>query len=110
MTQQGDVAAARTLQEESVTQAIPDYWQTAFCLEGLAETVARQGEVARAARLWGAAASLRERCGVPLSPIEQVEYEPVVATARLTLGEGPFTRAWAEGQAMTLEQVLDAPK
>ncbi|MGO8947863.1 MAG: ATP-binding protein [Ktedonobacterales bacterium] len=112
MARQGDLAAARALQEESVTlpRAFHDDWETAFCLEGLAETLAAQGEATRAARLWGAAASLRERCGVPRSPLEQVEYEPAVAAARLQLGEEAFASACAEGQATTLEQILGAPE
>lgn len=48
--QQGDLAAAHALQEESMTQAqaFDDLWEIAFCLEGLAETVAAQGEATRA--------------------------------------------------------------
>ena len=69
--------------------------------------VAAQGEHAWAAHLWGVAESLRERCGVPLSPFERVDYEPAVASARTHLGEQAFATAWAEGRTMTLEQVLD---
>ena len=60
-------------------------------------------------RLWGAAESLRERCGVPLSPLERVYYEPAVAAARTQLGAKAFEAAWTEGRSMTLDQVLVAP-
>ncbi len=68
-----------------------------------------QGEGRWAARLWGMAESLRERCGVPLWPAARLDYEPTVAAARLRLGGKPFEAAWTEGRAMTLEQVLGAP-
>jgi predicted ATPase/class 3 adenylate cyclase len=109
---QGDFAAARVLYEESLAEAraLDDSWSCAFCLEGLAVIVAAQREHAWAAHLWGVAESLRERCGVPLSPFERVDYEPAVASARTHLGEQAFATAWAEGRTMTLEQVLAAPE
>ncbi len=107
---QGEFAAAITFHEQSLAKAreFHDDWQLAFCLEGWASVVAKQGKCAWAARLWGAAESLRERCGIPLTPLERVDYEPAVAAARTHLGEQEFTTAWAEGRTMTLEQVLAA--
>ena len=109
---QGDFAAARVLHEESLAEAraLDDSWLCAICLEGLAGIVAAQEEQAWAAHLWGVAESLRERCGVPLSPFERVDYEPAVAAARVHLGEQAFATAWAEGRTMTLEQVLAVPE
>jgi predicted ATPase/class 3 adenylate cyclase/DNA-binding CsgD family transcriptional regulator len=108
---QGDFAAARVLHEESLAEAraLDGYWLCAFCLEGLAGIVAAQGEHAWAAHLWGAAESLRERCGVPLSPLERADYEPAVAAARTQLGAKAFDAAWTEGRSMTLDQVLGTP-
>jgi len=107
---QGDFSAARTLHEESMTRAraLDDSWITAFCLEGWAIVVAAQRERALAVRLWGAAESLRERCGIPLPPLERVDYEPAVAAARTQLGAQAFEAAWTEGRSMTLDQVLAA--
>jgi len=109
---QGDFAAALAFHEASLTRAseLNDYWLIAYCLEGWAIAVAAQGEHAWAAHLWGAAESLRERCGIPLNPAERVDYEPAVASARVHLGEQAFAAAWAEGRTMTLEQVLAAPE
>ena len=85
---QGDFAAALAYHEESLTRAreLNDYWLIADNLEGMAGVVAAQGERVWAAHLWGAAESLRERCGVPLTPFERVDYEPAVAAARTQLG------------------------
>ena len=107
----GDFAAASAFHQESLARAreLNDYWLCAFCLEGLASVVAAQGERTWAARLWGVAASLRERCGIPLTPVERADNEPAVAAARTHLGEQTFAAAWAEGRSMTLEQVLAAP-
>jgi len=79
-----------------------------FGLEGLASVVAAQGEVAWAARLWGAAEALRETTGAPIAPVERRAYEARVTAARAQLGERPFATAWAEGRLMTPEQALAA--
>ena len=39
-------------------------------------------------------------------PRDQASYERDVATTRARLDEDTFTTAWAEGQAMTLEQAI----
>jgi DNA-binding CsgD family transcriptional regulator/tetratricopeptide (TPR) repeat protein len=105
---QGDLAASLAFYEQSLALAreLHDGWFYAYCLEGWASVVAKQGLYAWAARLWGAAESLRERCGIPLYPLDRVDYEPAVAAARTHLGEQAFADAWAEGRTMTLEQVL----
>jgi predicted ATPase/class 3 adenylate cyclase len=104
----GDVVAARAFHEKSLAGAreLNDSWLLALGLEGLASVVAEKDERVWAARLWGAAESLRERIDIPQAPLERVYYEPAVAAARILLGEQAFSAAWAEGRAMTLEQVL----
>ena len=107
---QGEVAAARALYQESLVH-LHEMDNKEFipaCLEGLADMVAAQGEPAWAARLWGAAESLRETIGTPLPPVYRADYEHSVAAARTPLGERVFAAAWAEGRSMTPEQVLDA--
>jgi non-specific serine/threonine protein kinase len=61
------------------------------------------GEPARAARIFGATASIRK---APLLIHIPMVDEDVIATARRALGDDEFKIAWAEGQAMALEQVL----
>jgi predicted ATPase/class 3 adenylate cyclase len=105
---QGNYAAARTLYEESlmIAQDMDDKELIASSLEGLAGVAAVQGEPARAVRLWGAAEALREVIGAPLPPIERVDYERLVAKARVQLGEEAFTSAWAQGRTKTPDHVL----
>ena len=105
---QGNFAAARIFHEEglAMARALDDYWLCASCLEGLASVVATQGARAWAARLWGAAESLRERCGIPLTPVERADYTPAVAAVRTHLNEQVFQAAWIQGRTLAIEQVL----
>jgi predicted ATPase/DNA-binding CsgD family transcriptional regulator len=75
-------------------------------VEGLAQVVAAQGEGAWAARLWGAAEAMREAMHAPRPSVFHMEYERAITAARTHVGEKLFSTAWAEGRAMTLEQVL----
>ena len=108
----GDYPAARAYNEESLAigRVGGDNLNTPFSLEGLAGVVAIQGDPPWAAQLWGAAEALREARGTPIPPVYRAGYERSVATARSQLGEKAFAAAWAEGRAMTLEQVLAAPR
>lgn len=107
---QGDNAAAASLYEESL--AIAGELQLAgviaSCLEGLAAVNAAQSKFARAALLWGAAEALRASVSLPMPPVERTDYERVVASAHLQMGEQAFTAAWASGREMTPEQALAA--
>ncbi len=106
---QGNNAAAREFYEQSLQLALEQgfKWETLSGLEGLASVVA-QGEPTWAARLWAAAAALRDSLGAPLPPVYRADYEQAVAAARVQLGEQVFATAWAEGRAMTPDQVLVA--
>jgi predicted ATPase/serine/threonine protein kinase/DNA-binding CsgD family transcriptional regulator len=106
----GDYVAARACSEESLAigREVGDNLSIGFSLEGLAAVVAVQGDPAWAARLWGAAASLREAMGTPIPPVYRTDYDRSVAAARAQLGEKAFAAAWAQGRMMTPEQALAA--
>jgi predicted ATPase/class 3 adenylate cyclase/DNA-binding CsgD family transcriptional regulator/tetratricopeptide (TPR) repeat protein len=105
---QGNYAEARGRYAEILTLTTEgdDKPDLLNCLEQFAEVVATQGEVALAARLWGAAESLRETLSSPRQPAYRAGYERAIAAARTHLSEQPFASAWAEGRTMTLDQVL----
>jgi predicted ATPase/DNA-binding CsgD family transcriptional regulator len=107
---EGDYAKARALYEQclDIVKQVSNKRWTPFYLEGLAAVVAIQGELLWAARLWGAAEALRDGMGTPIPPAYRADYERSVAPVRTQLGEQAFAAAWAEGRAMTLEQVVDA--
>jgi tetratricopeptide (TPR) repeat protein len=105
----GDAARAQSLYEEGIAVArkTGNRQMVAFGLQGLARVVAGQGALSWAARLWGAAETLRETTGAPIAPRERPAYESGVTAARAQLGP-PFATAWAEGRLMTPEQALAA--
>ena len=107
---QGEVTQARARYQESLAlvREIVIMEPIPAILEGLADTVASQGEVVWAARLWGAAENLRETIGTPLPPVYRADYERSVAATRTQLGEQAFAATWQEGRNMTIEQVLAA--
>ncbi len=77
-----------------------------WCLAGLAGAAALDEEPERAARLWGAAESLRKAIGSRPAPAARATRERLMAAARDELGDAAFDAAWAEGQALTLEQAV----
>jgi DNA-binding CsgD family transcriptional regulator len=106
---QADRVAARRLYQESLQLLFEgQFFQEliAESLEGLATLETAQEWPDRAARLWGAAETLREAIGVPIYPVYRDSYERAVAQARAALGEQAFRAAWAEGRLMTPEQAL----
>ena len=86
-----------------------DKWSTASALEDLATMAGTQNNYLRAIRLYGAAEALREAIGMPLPPPEhyaRVKYVQNIESARVNLDEVTFTKTWAEGRAMTMEQAV----
>ncbi len=75
-------------------------------LEGVATIAHACGQDERAARLFGAAAALRETLGAPLPLVDLPAHERAVAAVRLALGVDRFTAIWTTGREMTLEQVI----
>jgi hypothetical protein len=75
-------------------------------LVGLASVAAAQGKPQRGARLLGAADALRDTVGSPLSPMDRTDREHALAAVCALLEEEAFAAAWAEGQALTVDQVV----
>jgi predicted ATPase/DNA-binding CsgD family transcriptional regulator len=105
-----DLERARGCYAESLAlrQETGDKEGIAAALEGLAGVAGVRGQPMSAARLYGAAAALRETIGAPLPPTDRAYSERTVAVIGAHLDEAVFTKAWAEGQAMSLEQALTA--
>jgi hypothetical protein len=60
----------------------------------------------KAARLLGAAEVLYEALGWHPAFPDQTYHDERVATTKAALGDDAFAAAWAEGRAMTVEQVV----
>jgi DNA-binding CsgD family transcriptional regulator len=102
----GDQRRAEALCEEGFAHAPQPRVMnvTAFLLQASAAVASTQGRPARAARLWGAAESLRETIGANLSPAEAHAHAPYVEAARAGLEAAEWDEAWADGKAMTAEE------
>jgi predicted ATPase/class 3 adenylate cyclase len=80
---------------------------------GIIQALERLGSVAvasaptRAARLLGAATSVRETIGAPLPPYDRAEHDTAVDQVRALLDLADFSAAWADGRAMTLDQAIE---
>jgi tetratricopeptide (TPR) repeat protein len=106
---QGRLGQARALFEESLVlfREQRSLVLIAPCLAGLAQANTLAGQPARAARLLGAAEGLLDTIGQKMQPVDQAEFDRSVAAARGQMEEAHFAGAWAEGQAMPLEQAID---
>ena len=104
---QGDAAEAQRCFGECLTisHRLGDREGIAFALEAIA-TLVVGGDAGRAARLWGAAESIREQIGAPLGPNERANYELATAAARAKIGAAAFASAQLDGRALPIDAVL----
>jgi non-specific serine/threonine protein kinase len=104
----GDLPAAEALSRESLSRCREEgsTLGRTQCLVALAGIAAARGQGARAARLLGAFAAGLDRIDAALYRPERFERDRCLEEVRARLGEPAFAAAWAEGQAMTLEQAV----
>jgi non-specific serine/threonine protein kinase len=100
-------AAEHFTQSLTLSAEIRNRWIPVECLHGLASLACVAQQYERAARLFGAANQLRDALSLRSKPADQECYDHHAATTRTGLGEAAFAAAWAEGQAMTLDQAID---
>ena len=105
---QGDVVQAAALYTKSLAHARESMVRLLFgCnLVGFAQVAAAEGYPRRASILFGASANWLNPAA-DLDPRQREDNERAVESLRAQLGEEAFAAALAEGQTMTLEQVID---
>jgi predicted ATPase/DNA-binding SARP family transcriptional activator/DNA-binding CsgD family transcriptional regulator len=105
----GDHERAKAAYEESlvVCKELGDKMVASESLEGLACVAGTRGEAEQAARLFGAAEALREAVGYQHMLEEDALREPYLAGASSQLDEATWEAAFAEGQAMELEEAVE---
>ncbi len=86
------------------TAAVP--YAVASCMEHLARIAIGEGVPERAARLLGAAVSLRERTGTPLTARELGIVQRWDGLARDALGADAFVAAWRAGAALAVDEAI----
>src|SRR5574340_116928 len=103
---EGDFRRAQALFTESLgTQVEAGNQQgIAESLAGLASSLVMIGDGERAARFFGAASGILTRTGMPLAPVDLLEWQRDEAQARASCDPAGFTKAWAEGEALNLKQ------
>jgi len=99
---------AKALAAEGIalSQKLGDRREVALYLEICAAAEAGQGNVARAARLWGASDRLLESVGSPLQPENAMLRDRCFDSAKESLGESLFQAALSEGRTMTLRKAI----
>jgi DNA-binding CsgD family transcriptional regulator len=110
----GDYPQATDLCTESLAlfNELEDAWGVATVLVNLGIVGYLCADLRRAARLFGAAESLREAStGSPylsVSPEEFARYEAAARATRLGLGEQAFAAQWAGGRRLSLAEAVAA--
>jgi predicted ATPase len=91
---------------ETVTD-LGDKEGIAYTLEGFASLAVLEGDMTKAAQLFGAGEALREAIGNPRPPSGgHDEYQEHLSKARTQLGEVAFAEARAQGRALSLEKAV----
>jgi predicted ATPase len=104
----GDLPQARTLFLEALHAAseVGETSYAASCLASLGVLAIREGNVEPGIRLLSVAQTLFPRLLSTQDADELADYEARLREARSALSTADFDHAWAEGQAMTLEQAI----
>jgi len=107
--EQGDHLAAHESYREAleIFAGLGNRRGTARALEGSACLSLALGQAARALKLAGAAANLRQLISAPLPPAEQLKLDQMLLPAWEKFSEREGQILWAEGCAMTLEKVIE---
>jgi tetratricopeptide (TPR) repeat protein len=105
---QGNYRGALTLFQMALSLAheLEHVVTMAFCLPGLAGTVAGMGQLERAARLLGQAETLRDAIVAVGSAADSTEYDRALAEIRARIDETAYASALADGRAMSLNEAV----
>jgi predicted ATPase/DNA-binding CsgD family transcriptional regulator len=106
--QQGDLGEAHAQMAAALTacRELGKAQGMVNCVEGLAAVAAARGQLARAARLDGAAAAWRAASGAARRPADAPVQVRAQAAARGAVDEAAWAASWAAGRALPLEQAV----
>ena len=99
---QGDYSSAQSRLTEGMRlfKEAGDLRGIGYSLAGLALLASAQGDLSRAATLFGATASIQDEVGSFLEVPLRIEYDEHLAAVQIELGEEAFSDAQIEGAAM----------
>lgn len=92
----------------SAMRGLMSEWGMSVNVATFAGLAGAQGQLIDAVRLAGASAALREAWQTPLIPLIESIIDEGLTRARQVLDSATYAAAWAEGQAMSLEQSIAA--
>jgi tetratricopeptide (TPR) repeat protein len=103
----GDPRAARMYYTESlaILRELGDK-RIAECLVGLAVVASQEEQPGHAARLLGATDASLAAISACLETSDHALFEQTVRAVQTVLGQEQFATAWAEGQAMTIDEAV----
>jgi predicted ATPase/class 3 adenylate cyclase/DNA-binding CsgD family transcriptional regulator len=90
----------------AISTSAQAYLSVSDTLECLATLAGESGSHREAARLFGAAESMRQRMATVRFKVWDVGYEASVAALRNAMEENDFDSAWAEGAALSNEEAI----
>jgi predicted ATPase/class 3 adenylate cyclase/DNA-binding CsgD family transcriptional regulator len=90
----------------TIAAGMQAYLGVSDTLECLAALAGESGSHREAARLFGAAESVRQRMATVRFKVWDVGYEASVAALRNAMDENDFDSAWAEGAALSTEEAI----
>jgi hypothetical protein len=101
-----DRAAVVFRESVQALRAVGDQAFIVYGLRGLAHVSHALGDARRAAQVFGASQALRTALGMRKTPLTTANDLSLRASLERHLPASEFTRAYAEGEAMGLDQVL----
>jgi tetratricopeptide (TPR) repeat protein len=106
---EGHLQRANELYGESLKlrAEVMDKTGIAFALESFAQLAAALEEFQRGVVLCSANEQLLQTLHMLLDPPRQELHSALIAAARTQLGEEAFNTAWATGQTMTMQQIIE---
>jgi predicted ATPase/tRNA A-37 threonylcarbamoyl transferase component Bud32 len=101
-----EAALPYALEALGASEKLGDRIQIAFGLDKLGAIAASNGEMEKAARLWGAAQAIFESKGFKINITEQKFLARYEASARAAIGDAAYEAAHREGKQMHLKNAL----
>lgn len=106
--EEGDIPAASFLYKDCLIlfHKGANFAGLPFALESVAALALARKDPENAARIWGAAETLRKNTNSPMPPPNLAAFQKHLAHLQQQLDATAFRLAWADGQALTIDQVI----
>jgi non-specific serine/threonine protein kinase len=78
-----------------------------YCFETIAAIAIVRGQLLISAKIFGAAAAIRNNIKLALAPIDLPTYEHRIITLRDLLGEADLIAAWEAGLTLTMDEAVE---